>query len=533
MSWETITPPTPIDTFDANQQRLRDSFETGKLDSVDYRLEQLRTLWFKVYDNLDNIYEAVTKDLHRPKFETELTEILFVRDEFTTVIKNLREWVKEEKVVNPGGPFQFANPRIRPVPLGVVLVITPWNYPVMLNISPVIAAIAAGCPITLKMSELSPHTSACLGKIFQEALDPGIIQVVYGGVPETTALLAQKWDKIMYTGNGAVGRIIAQAAVKHLTPLALELGGKSPVFITSNCNNVMTAARRIVWGKFVNAGQICVAPDYILVAPEKEAELVSCIKEVLQERYGSKRDANHPDLSHIISKPHWKRIHNMIAETKGDIQVGGLEHADETHKFIQPTIVSNVPDDDILMKDEIFGPIIPIIKARTLGQQIDYVTKNHDTPLAMYIFSDDPKEIDFLQTRIRAGSVNINEVIEQVGLASLPLSGVGASGTGAYHGKFSFDVFTHKQAVMGQPTWPIFEYLMYYRYAPYSDHKMRVLRLLFPPVTIPRTGRPDATVLQRILGNKVLWLIIAAIVAYAKRNELLITVAQVIGVFLK
>lgn len=533
MSWETITPPTPISSYDANLQRMRNSFETGKLDSVDFRLEQLRALYFKIYDNLDLIYDAVTKDLHRPKFETELTEVLFVKDEFNVVINNLREWVKETKVANPGGPFLLANPRTRPVPLGVVLAITPWNYPVMLNISPVVGAIASGCPIVLKMSELSPHTSACLGKLFTETLDPDIIQVVYGGVPETTALLAQKWDKIMYTGNGTVGRIVAQAAVKHLTPLALELGGKSPVFITSNCSDVMLAARRIVWGKFVNAGQICVAPDYILVAPEKEAELVACIKEVLQDRYGTVRDSKHPDLSHIISKPHWKRLHNMVANTKGDIQAGGLEWADEEAKFLQPTIVSNVPDDDILMKDEIFGPIIPIIKPRTLGQQVDYVTKHHDTPLAMYIFSDDAKEIDFLQRKIRAGSVNINEVIEQVGVASLPLGGVGSSGSGAYHGKFSFDCFTHKQAVMGQPTYKIFEKAMYYRYPPYSEFNMKVLRLLFPPVHIARTGKPDASVLARIFGKKVVWLIVVAIAAYAKRNDLLILFAQAMALFLK
>lgn len=505
--WESIVPSTPLDQIPGDVQRLRKGFRSGKTLDLNYRLDQIRNLHYVLRDNVEAIKDAVYKDLGRPKHETDLCEVGFLWGEFNNVVSNLKKWAADEDV-KTNLQYSISSPKIRKRPLGNVLIISPWNYPFMLTVSPLIGALAAGNTVAVKFSEMAPHTSKLVGDLCTQALDPDVFQAIQGGVPVVTKTLEQKFDKIMYTGNHTVGKIIATAANKFLTPVILELGGKSPVFVTKNCKNIKLAAKRALWGKVVNAGQTCVAPDYVIVEPEVEQEFIDACKYWINEFYSGKVDQYNPDFAKIATPNHWNRLTSMLSKSKGEVITGG--NTDEKTRFIAPTVVAKVPDHDSLMEDEIFGPLLPILTARSVEEGIKYVHENHDTPLAMYVFTDKASEGDYIQSQINSGGLIFNDTLIHVGCVQAPFGGVGMSGYGAYHGEDSFLAFTHRQTYLNQPK--LLEPLQDVRYAPYTKTKRSMVKnlLLVGPV-FPRTGSVYPNVLVRIFRKIWFWVLIVAV----------------------
>lgn len=516
-NWEAILPSTPLDEIKGDVERLRKGFRSGKTLDIEYRLDQLRKLHYVLRDNVDAIKDAIHKDLGRPVFETESCEVSFQWGEFNHVVSNLKKWAADENVKGTNLQYSLTRPKIRKRPLGSVLIISPWNYPFVLSMSPLVAALAAGNTVALKFSEFSPHTSLLLGKLCTEALDRDIFAAFQGGVPVVTEVLTYKFDKIMYTGNHRVGRIVADAANKYLTPVLLELGGKSPVFVTKNCGDISLAAKRALWGKLVNAGQTCVAPDYVIVEPEVEAEFIEACKHWINHFYRGKVDHDHPDFTHIATPGHWKRLTSMLAKTKGSVVTGG--NSDEKSRFLAPTVVSHVPGDDVLMEDEIFGPILPILTARTVDEGIQYVRDTHDTPLAMYVFTDDAREGDHIQSQINSGGLIFNDSLVHVGCVQAPFGGVGQSGYGSYHGQDSFLAFSHRQTFLKQPHF--IEGPMAIRYAPYTDKKQKAVSKSLSAPNFPRHGKVNPSLFERIFGKLWFWIVVVGLGAAGIKAALL------------
>ncbi|CAJ1974242.1 unnamed protein product [Sphenostylis stenocarpa] len=380
------------------------------------------------------------------------------------ILKELKHWMTPEKVKTSIRTFP-SSAEIVPEPLGVVLVISAWNYPLLLSLDPVVGAIAAGNAVVLKPSEIAPATSSLLAKLIEKYMDPSFVRVVEGEVDETTALLQQKWDKIFYTviagllGNGRVGRIMMTAAAKHLTPVVLELGGKSPVVVDSNIN-LKVATRRIIYGKWgLNNGQACISPDY-----------VNALKTELEECYG-KNPMESEDLSRIVSSNHFARLSRFLNDDKvsGKIVYGGEK--DEKKLRIAPTILLDVPRDSLIMGEEIFGPLLPIITVNKLEESLDLIISG-EKPLAAYVFTTDKKFKEQFVKNVSSGGLLVNDTTLHLVVDTLPFGGVGESGMGAYHGKFSFDAFTHKKAVLYRS----FAGDSSLRYPPYTDTKKRLMK---------------------------------------------------------
>ncbi|KAG8744904.1 hypothetical protein FRC10_009274 [Ceratobasidium sp. 414] len=357
---------TPIDEIEKIHARLNASFKSGKTKPVAARKVQLLKFAYMIKDNVDALQGALAADLGRPKLEANFLEIGPLIKEAVDVYKAVDKWAKTESA-----PFSlnFAamKPVIRKEPKGVVLIISPFNYPIWLALTPLIGAIAAGCTAVIKPSELTPATSGLLASLVARYLDPDVVAIVNGAIPETTRLLELPWDHIMYTGNGNVGRIVATAAAKHLTPVTLELGGKSPVVVDPK-SDLKVAARRILWGKATNAGQTCVAPDYVLVPEEGQDALVKELTAAYEKFYPNGAKAS-DSYSRIVSERHYDRVKQMVDETKGSVVLGGAGDADRTQKFIAPTVVKDVQGDDILMQSEIFGPVLPIVPVKVAKEK--------------------------------------------------------------------------------------------------------------------------------------------------------------------
>jgi aldehyde dehydrogenase (NAD+) len=448
-------------------QLLRNNFNRGITRPLAYRQEQLNGIKRFITECEDKIITALHKDLRKSKAETVLTEIGFIASELKFTQKNLAQWMKKKRVrttliAQPGKSF------IYPEPLGVVLIIAPWNYPIHLSLVPLIGALAAGNCVVLKPSEIAPATSTLLATELPKYIDPQCLAIVEGGVDTTTALLNETFDHIFYTGNGTVGRIIMTAAAKHLTPVTLELGGKSPCIVDEH-TDLDVAARRIVWGKFSNAGQICTAPDYILAHQAIEKPLIEKMKKTLREFY-SDNPQQSSDYGRVINERHYERLMNLIPNS-GDVVTGG--HGDKTDCYIAPTILSNVKQDAAVMLDEIFGPILPVISVKDMDAAISFINAR-PKPLTLYIFTSDRTTRERIIAETSSGSVCVNFPLAQVSVHDLPFGGVGASGMGAYHGKSSFDTFTHFKSVLIKPTWlnpKIF-------FPPYGEGFMRLIRWL-------------------------------------------------------
>ncbi|HZR12484.1 MAG TPA: aldehyde dehydrogenase family protein [Acidimicrobiia bacterium] len=440
----TDVTPTPVADIPDTVKRLRATFAAGRTRSLDWRLEQLSRLRTMLVEREQELLAALLDDLGKPPTEAYATEIGFTVAEIDYVRKHLAGWMRPEKVHTP----LLAQPgraRLHREPVGVVLVIAPWNYPVQLLLAPLVGAIAAGNCVVLKPSEVAANVSRVLGRIVPEYLDTECVAVVEGAVAETTALLAERFDHIFYTGNGTVGRVVMEAAAKHLTPVTLELGGKSPAIVDRHAD-LDVAARRIAWGKYLNAGQTCVAPDYVLVDAELHDALITDVREAVRSFYGDDPRRS-PDYARIINDRHFERLERLVDD--GAIAFGG--DRDAHTRYFAPTALRDVRPDTAVMHEEIFGPILPILPVDDVGAAIEFVNER-DKPLALYVFSESEAVQQRVVEETTSGGVCVNGTLLHLSVPELPFGGVGPSGMGAYHGHASFDTFSHKKGVLTKST---------------------------------------------------------------------------------
>ena len=435
-------PHTEIESIPARVARLRGTFEAGRTRPLEWRREQLKQLIQMHDDHADDFVAALHADFGKPTFEAFASDVGQGKQEAKGALKNLTKWTRPERV---GGIPLMGRGRVLREPLGVVLIISPWNYPVGLLLAPFAGAIAAGNAVVLKPSEVTPHTSAALAKAIPEYMDPEAITLVEGGVAETTALLEQRYDHIFYTGNGRVAQVILEAAAKHLTPVTLELGGKSPCIVHEDAD-IETAARRIAWGKYVNAGQTCIAPDYVLVHESKEEALVEALERSVRDFYGDDPKTT-PDYARIVNHRHHERISTLLKD--GTPAFGG--ELDPEDCYVAPTALRNVSPDSAIMQEEIFGPVLPILKVKSIDEAIDFVN-GREKPLALYLFTKDEKVEEDVLTRTSSGGACVNGTLLHIMDARMPFGGVGPSGTGAYHGKHTFETFSHRKSVLTRGT---------------------------------------------------------------------------------
>ncbi len=447
-------------------QQQRQFFATGKTQDLNFRLEQLKRLKSAIQTYEADIFEALGTDFRKPSFESYLAEVRATTEEINYTLKHLKSWVKPRRAAVSIAQIP-ASAFIRPEPKGVVLIIGPWNYPFYLILAPLVGAIAAGNSAILKPSEMTPATSGLIARLVAQTFDPAYISVIEGGVETSQQLLAQKFDHIFFTGGTAVGKIIMEAAAKHLTPVTLELGGKSPC-IVDNEIDLRETAKRITWGKFLNAGQTCVAPDYLLVNRQIKSPLLESLKQSIGEFYGENPEKS-PDYARIVNDRHFQRLSQFLKE--GEIAIGGETNA--TERYIAPTLTVNVPPASPLMQEEIFGPILPIMEYETLEEAISFI-KNRPKPLSLYFFSKNASKQQQVLANTSSGGVCLNDTIMHLGVTELPFGGVGDSGMGAYHGKTSFDTFTHYKSVLKRPFWGETNL----RYPPYKSKLGWVKRLL-------------------------------------------------------
>jgi aldehyde dehydrogenase (NAD+) len=424
--------------------KQRTYFRTGETKSVSFRINTLNTLKSLVQKHEQDILDAVKQDLNKSELEAKRAEVGLVIGEIDFMVENLEEWAATKEVPTPAS-HEGAKSFIQPEPYGSALVIAPWNYPFQLAVTPLVGAIAGGNTAVLKPSELTPKTSSLLSTLINDNFPEEYLHVVEGEVETSTALLKEDFDYIFFTGSTGVGKIVAEAAAKHLTPTTLELGGKSPTIVHEDAN-LDEAAQRIARGKFANAGQTCVAPDYLLVHSSVKDELMSKFKEVITASYGENIVEN-PNFGHVVSERHFDRLVGFL--DNGSIVTGGKH--DRDNLIIEPTILDNISWDDSVMQDEIFGPILPVMTYDSLDEIIEPIVKR-PKPLALYLFSDDEAVQDQILSTISFGGGSINDTINHMTSHYLPFGGVGDSGMGAYHGKASFDTFTHFKSVLKRST---------------------------------------------------------------------------------
>jgi aldehyde dehydrogenase (NAD+) len=423
--------------------------------SIDFRKKTLLKLLVAIENSQKEISQAIYADFKKPEFESYLTETNFVLSELKKTLKNITKWAKP-KMVFPSLLNFPSTDYIYSEPYGKVLIIAPWNYLFQLSMLPLIAAVAAGNQVVLKPSELTPNTSKLLSKIIQDVFEKDHVEVIQGGVEVSQNLLAQRWDYIFFTGSVAVGKIVAKAAAKHLTPVTLELGGKNPCIIDEKVN-LKLAAKRIVWGKFINAGQTCIAPDYLLVHSKIKSQFVALLKDEITVAYGENPEQS-PDLCRIVNQKNWLRLVSLIDNQT--IIFGGK--TTKTDYYFSPTLIDEPKLDSEVMQEEIFGPILPIL-SYTSEEDLDKIIFSYEKPLALYIFTADNKLAKKIIAKYSFGGGCINDTLVHISNDRLPFGGVGHSGIGAYHGKLSFTLFSHQKAIVKKATWldiPI-------RYAPY------------------------------------------------------------------
>ncbi|MDD7886162.1 aldehyde dehydrogenase [Flavivirga sp. 57AJ16] len=455
-----------MDTIPIILSRQRDFFKSQKMKDVPYRLSLLKALKKEIIASEHAIYDALKKDFKKPEFETFISEFGLVMSELNLAIKNLKKWARPKRVRSSILTFPVRD-YIYKEPYGNILIIAPWNYPFLLAIEPLIMAIAAGNTVILKPSELTKHTSQRIADIVQRTFPEAVATTIEGGVEIATELLAQKWDYIFFTGSVPVGKIVARAAAKHLTPVTLELGGKSPCIIDDTAN-LKLAARRISWGKFLNAGQTCIAADYIIIKSNIKDVFIDALKIEIVKRYGDNpKDSS--DLPRIINKKNVQRIADMLAGSQ--VIFGG--HVDVENCYIAPTLIDTPHLDSKIMRDEIFGPVLPILTYDT-EQDIEHIIWNGNKPLALYVFSKNNTFVEQTIKKYNFGGGVVNDLLIHFGNHRLPFGGVGASGMGAYHGKTGFNTFSHHKAISKRGNWldPSV------RYAPYKG-KLGLLKKMF------------------------------------------------------
>ncbi|HET9731392.1 MAG TPA: aldehyde dehydrogenase family protein [Acidimicrobiales bacterium] len=446
--------------------RLRSSYDAGVTRSMEWRRAQLRAFLRLLDEGERELVRALGQDMGKPPIEAWTTEIGFVASEIAVMLRNLDRWARPERVrlplVQRPGRAQIVRE-----PLGVTLVIAPWNYPVHLLLLPMASAVAAGNAVIGKPSEITPATSAALSALAVRFLDPDAVAVVEGGVEETQELLGERFDHIFYTGNGRVATKIMEAAAQHLTPVTLELGGKSPAIVTADAD-VEVAARRIAWGKFLNAGQTCVAPDYVLVTPETRAPLLTALQHAVRGFFGTDPKASR-DYARIVNAHHTRRLAALLDASRDQVVFGG--QVDEDARYIAPTVLDDVPADAPMMREEIFGPLLPVLEVASVEAAIEFVNAR-PKPLALYVFCGDSAAADHVIGATSSGGVCVNHTMMQLGVPDLPFGGVGMSGMGSYHGRHGFDTFSHRRSVLVKTRWPDPPVA----YPPYTQLKSWILR---------------------------------------------------------
>lgn len=445
-------------------QQQKDFFKTGKTKNVDFRKAALKRLSIELDKREKDIAKAMYNDFRKPEFETVMTETGIVRSELKLAIRKLKSWTKS-RCVKPALLNFPSRSRLYREPYGTVLIIAPWNYPFQLVFSPLIGAIAAGNTVIVKPSEHSEHTSSVVSEIISKVFDPGHVRVIEGEVAVAAKLLRERWDYIFFTGSIAVGKIVAKAAAEHLTPVTLELGGKNPCIVDETAVLKM-AVRRIVWGKFINCGQTCIAPDYVLVHESVKNEFVELCKAEISRTYGNNIQQS-PDYARIINHRNFEVLARCIEGEK--IVTGGI--TDPTDLYFAPTLLDNPALTSYVMKHEIFGPILPIITYKT-EFELHTIISSYEKPLALYIFSNHVHFINRVIENHAFGGGTVNDTLVHFANHHMPFGGVGLSGMGAYHGKHSFDTFTCEKGMTTRYNWldlPV-------RYAPYRD-KMKALKL--------------------------------------------------------
>ncbi|WP_329403225.1 aldehyde dehydrogenase family protein [Streptomyces melanogenes] len=426
----------PADTV----ARLRATFRTGRTKPVEWRTTQLRRLRAMLTERGADLVESLRADLGKSPAEVQRTEIGFTVREIDHTLDHLARWLRPEPAPVPEH-LAGATAWTQYDPLGVVLVIAPWNYPAQLLLTPMIGALAAGNAVVVKPSELAPATSAVLARLLPEYLDPDAVAVVEGGIPETTALLAERFDHIFYTGNGTVGRIVMAAAVQHLTPVTLELGGKSPVFVDRDAD-LDTVAARLAAGKFLNAGQTCVAPDYVLTDPETARALEPALARAVEALYGSDPQAS-AEYGRIVNERHFDRLSALL--DSGRVVTGG--RGDRATRYLAPTVLADVDPKSPVMREEIFGPILPIVTVADLDEAIGFIN-DRDKPLALYAFTESTATRERLAAETSSGGLGLGLPLAHLTVSDLPFGGVGESGMGNYHGRYSIETFSHRKAVL-------------------------------------------------------------------------------------
>lgn len=452
--------------------RARNAFDSGKTQPLSFRMEQLENLHRMFVERSDEILEALKKDLRKAQLEATLYEIEIVQNECTGLLRNLKELAKPTPL-----PMNLLavldNGYVKKEPYGVVLILGAWNYPFLLTLQPMAGAIAAGNCVVLKPSEVAPHSAATIARLIPKYLNPDCYQVVLGDVDATKNLLAHKFDYIFCTGSPAVGKSVMAAAAPNLVPVTLELGGKSPCYIDESAD-FFIASKRILWGKFMNLGQTCIAPDYILCSKKAEEEFLKVAHKVMEEWYGDNLQGN-PDMPRIINERHFNRLKNLLETTNGSLVFGGRTDAKDL--WIEPTIVADCKENDSLMQDEIFGPILPIVTVDSVDDAIAFIVKK-PKPLALYTFAKDDKINSRIIEKTSSGGVCVNDVTWHAAWQGLPFGGVGNSGMGSYHMEFSFNTFSHSRSVLTRSFSALSEKLGEARYPPYTNGKIKIFQFI-------------------------------------------------------
>lgn len=462
----TVTLESQVYTeFDAATlvNKQRQFFNTGKTKDIEFRIEQLKKLRQVISDNQQEIMDALKKDLNKSPMEAYGTEVGFLLADIKHTLKTIRSLAKPRKVKTPLF-HQLGSSWIQPEPYGVTYVVAPWNYPFQLAIAPAIGALAAGNTCIIRPSRMSENTARVMEKLINSNFDESYLKVVLSDIRQSNELLEQKFDYIFFTGSPDVGRQIYAAASKHLTPVTLELGGKSPCFVDETFNTNW-GIKRIVWGKFTNTGQTCVAPDYVLVDKKVKQKFVDLFIKTTKEFFGEDPQKS-PDLGRIINEKHFLRLTKLLE--KGNILMGGK--TDINDLYIAPTLIDGVTADDPVMQGEIFGPILPIIEYEKLDDAIRFVN-SRNKPLALYIFSEDKMYQERILNETSSGNASINECLMHVGQFELPFGGVGESGMGAYHGDVSFETFSHMKGILKKSTLSDFKQ----RFPPYTESGTKLI----------------------------------------------------------
>ena len=443
--------------------KQKEHFKTGKTRPVCERIAALKRLREAIKSNEEGIYDALISDLNKPRSESYLCELGLVYEEIGYQMKNVGKWAKPRRVKTPLAHFSSRS-FVSPEPYGAVLIMSPWNYPIQLTLSPLAGAIAAGNCAVIKPSAYAPATSKIINKIITEAFPPEYIAVVEGGREENAALLDEKFDYIFFTGSTTVGKLVMERASRHLTPISLELGGKSPTIVDESAD-IMLSARRIAFGKIVNAGQTCVAPDYLFIKRGLKEKFIECYKTALSEFFPS---GDLSDMPHIINEKHFRRLLGLM---EGERCVLGGKY-DEQRRLIEPTLLDGITVESKIMGEEIFGPILPILEYDDIEECIDYI-RSGAKPLALYLFTRDKKTEQRILNSCSFGGVCINDTIIHVATTEMGFGGVGESGIGSYHGRASFDTFTHYRSIIKKRLFPDLKM----RYRPYGEKKDSLIKM--------------------------------------------------------